>query len=65
MTGGAARGVVARARVFLDDALPRSQARAMPDIRRYHVDKGQLLADDKPLMSPEKFVGPYRPSPGA
>src|SRR6056297_3125870 len=58
--GGYDRGrgarVVARARVFLDDAFPIAGA-SHADIRRYHVDKGQLLADDKPLMSPEKFVG--------
>jgi malate synthase len=58
--GGYDRGrgarVVARARVFLDDAFPIAGS-SHADIRRYHVDKGQLLADDKPLMSPEKFVG--------
>jgi malate synthase len=58
--GGYDRGrgarVVARARVFLDDAFPIAGA-SHADVRRYHVDKGQLLADDKPLMQPEKFVG--------
>jgi malate synthase len=53
--GGYDRGrgarVVARARVFLDDAFPIAGA-SHADIRRYHVEKGQLLADDKPLMSP-------------
>jgi malate synthase len=58
--GGYDRGrgarVVARARVFLDDAFPIAGA-SHADIRRYRVEKGQLLADDKPLMAPEKFVG--------
>jgi malate synthase len=48
--------VVARARVFLDEAFPIAGA-SHADIRRYRVEKGQLLADDKPLMNPEKFVG--------
>jgi malate synthase len=48
--------VVARARVFLDDAFPIAGA-SHADIRRYRVEKGQLLIDDKPLMTPEKFVG--------
>jgi malate synthase len=58
--GGYDRGrgarVVARARVFLDDAFPIAGA-SHADIRRYRVEKGQLLADDKPLMNPEKFLG--------
>jgi malate synthase len=58
--GGYDRGrgarVVARARVFLDDAFPIAGA-SHADIRRYRVEKGQLLADDKPLMEPGKFVG--------
>jgi malate synthase len=58
--GGYDRGrgarVVARARVFLDDAFP-IQGASHADIHRYRVEKGQLLADDKPLMQPEKFVG--------
>ncbi|MDG4648079.1 malate synthase G [Roseibacterium sp. SDUM158017] len=58
--GGYDRGrgarVVARARVFLDDAFPVAGA-SHADVHRYRVEKGQLLADDKPLMEPEKFVG--------
>jgi len=58
--GGYDRGrgarVVARARVFLDDAFPIAGG-SHADVRRYRVEKGALLADDKPLMSPEKFVG--------
>ncbi|MGP1355560.1 malate synthase G [Roseicyclus sp.] len=58
--GGYDRGrgarVVARARVFLDDAFPIAGA-SHADIHRYRVEKGQLLADDKPLMQPEKFAG--------
>ncbi len=58
--GGYDRGrgarVVARARVFLDDAFPIEGA-SHADARRYHVQDGQLLVDDKPLASPEKFAG--------
>ncbi len=66
-SGGYARGrgarVVARARVFLDDAFPIKGA-SHADVRRYHVEKGALLIDDKPLVSPEKFAG-YRGNPKA
>ncbi len=55
--------VVARARVFLDDAFPLSGA-SHADARRYHVREGALLVDDMPLMQPEKFVG-YRGHPRA
>ncbi len=48
--------VIARARVFLDEAFPVEGA-SHADARRYHVSGGQLLVDDKPLMQPEKFVG--------
>jgi malate synthase len=65
--GGYDRGrgarVVARARVFLDSAFP-IEGHSHADARRYHVDKGQLLIDDKPLESPEKFAG-YRGHPKA
>jgi len=58
--GGYERGrgarVVARARVFLDEAFPIVGA-SHADVRRYHVDKGALCIDDKPLETPEKFVG--------
>jgi malate synthase len=58
--GGYDRGrgarVIARARVFLDEAFP-VEGTSHADARRYHVSKGQLLVDDKPLMQPEKFVG--------
>ncbi|MEQ8666563.1 MAG: malate synthase G [Rhodospirillales bacterium] len=50
--------VVARARVFLDQAFPL-EGTSHADARRYHVHDGQLLVDDLPLMEPEKFVG-YR-----
>lgn len=50
--------VVARARVFLDQAFPlETSSHAVT--QRYHVEGGQLLADDMPLLHPEKFVG-YR-----
>ena len=50
--------VVARARVFLDQAFPL-EGTSHADARRYHVHNGQLLVDDMPLVEPEKFVG-YR-----
>jgi malate synthase len=65
--GGYERGrgarVVARARVFLDEAFPIAGA-SHADVRRYHVRDGQLLIDDLPLVSPEKFAG-YRGNPKA
>ena len=48
--------VVARTRVFLDEAFPL-EGTSHADARRYHVRDGALLVDDKPLKSPEKFVG--------
>ena len=60
--GGYDRGhgsrVVARTRVFLDQAFPIAGG-SHADVSRYYIDKGQLLIDDLPLESPEKFVG-YR-----
>ncbi|MEM6311640.1 MAG: malate synthase G, partial [Pseudomonadota bacterium] len=65
--GGYDRGrgarVVARARVFLDDAFPLLGA-SHADVRRYHVRDGVLLVDECPLAEPEKFVG-YRGNPKA
>ena len=65
--GGYDRGrgarVVARARVFLDQAFPLAGT-SHADARRYHVRDGALLVDDMPLMEPEKFVG-YRGHPRA
>ncbi|MCA3436072.1 MAG: malate synthase G [Rhodobacter sp.] len=65
--GGYDRGrgarVVARVRVFLDDAFPIAGG-SHADARRYHVHNGALLIDDMPLISPEKFVG-YRGHPKA
>ena len=65
--GGYERGrgarVVARARVFLDDAFP-IQGASHADVRRYYVKDGVLLIDDMPLVSPEKFVG-FRGNPRA
>jgi len=58
--GGYDRGrgarVVARSRVFLDQAFP-VEGHSHADARRYHVDKGMLLVDDRPLESPAKFAG--------
>ncbi|PVH28151.1 malate synthase G [Pararhodobacter oceanensis] len=58
--GGYDRGhgarVVARARVFLDEAFP-VQGTSHADARRYHVRDGQLLVDDQPLIDPAKFAG--------
>ncbi|MFY0310312.1 malate synthase G [Leisingera sp. D0M16] len=55
--------VVARARVFLDEAFP-VEGTSHADARRYHVQDGQLLIDDLPLAQPEKFAG-YRGNPKA
>ena len=65
--GGYAQGhgarVVARARVFLDEAFPIEGA-SHADVSRYYVHNGALLVDDQPLKTPEKFVG-YRGNPKA
>jgi malate synthase len=65
--GGYDRGhggrVVARARVFLDEAFPIEGA-SHADVSRYYVSKGALLIDDLPLKQPEKFAG-YRGNPKA
>ena len=65
--GGYDRGrgarVVARARVFLDEAFPLSGT-SHADARRYHIQEGVLLVDDMPLVDPSKFVG-YRGHPRA
>ena len=65
--GGYDRGrgarVVARARVFLDEAFPLVGT-SHADARRYHVREGALLIDDMPLADPEKFIG-YRGHPRA
>ena len=55
--------VVARARVFLDEAFPIAGA-SHADVRRYYVSGGALLVDDLPLMDPAKFAG-YRGNPKA
>ena len=65
--GGYDRGhgsrVVARARVFLDEAFPIAGT-SHADVSRYYVHDGALLVDDNPLREPEKFVG-YRGNPKA
>ncbi|GFE48570.1 malate synthase G [Roseobacter cerasinus] len=48
--------VVARARVFLDEAFPITRT-SHADAKRYYVHKGALLVDDQFLAQPEKFVG--------
>ena len=55
--------VVARARVFLDEAFPL-EGTSHADVRRYHIRDDQLLADDMPLAQPGKFIG-YRGHPRA
>ena len=55
--------VVARARVFLDEAFPIERT-SHADVRRYYVHQGALLVDDNPLMDPTKFVG-YQGHPKA
>ena len=66
-SGGYERGrgarVVARARVFLDEAFPIAGT-SHADVRRYVVKDGTLLVDDLPLVDPSKFVG-YRGNPKA
>ena len=66
-SGGYDRGrgarVVARTRVFLDEAFPIAGA-SHADVRRYTVKDGALVVDDLPLLQPEKFVG-YRGNPKA
>jgi malate synthase len=66
-SGGYDRGrgarVVARARVFLDEAFPLVNL-SHADARRYHVQGGALLVDDQPLINPAKFVG-YKGNPRA
>ncbi|WP_424986004.1 malate synthase G [Microbulbifer sp. S227A] len=65
--GGYERGrgarVVARARVFLDEAFPIAGT-SHADVRRYHVREGALLVDGRPLVNPAQFVG-YRGNPKA
>ena len=65
--GGYDRGrgarVVARARVFLDEAFPL-EGTSHADAQRYYIDKGALLVDDMPLADPSKFVG-YKGHPKA
>jgi malate synthase len=53
--------VVARARVFLDEAFPLDGT-SHADARRYSVRDGALMVDDMPLAEPSKFVG-YRGNP--
>jgi len=55
--------VVARARVFLDNAFPIIGA-SHADVKRYYVRDKQHLVDDLPLVSPEKFIG-YSGNPKA
>ncbi len=66
-TGGYNKGrgarVVAKARVFLDEAFP-IQGASHADARRYHVRNRELLVDDLPLVAPAKFTG-YRGHPNA
>ncbi|MBM3616349.1 MAG: malate synthase G, partial [Alphaproteobacteria bacterium] len=65
--GGYERGrgarVIARARVFLDEAFP-IDGTSHADARRYIVKDGVLLVDDMPLVHPAKFVG-YKGNPKA
>lgn len=66
-SGGYERGrgarVVARSRVFLDEAFPIAGT-SHADVRRYVVKDGALLVDDLPLVDPSKFAG-YRGNPRA
>lgn len=66
-SGGYERGrgarVVARSRVFLDEAFAIAGT-SHADVRRYVVKDGALLVDDLPLVDPSKFAG-YRGNPKA
>jgi malate synthase len=66
-SGGYERGrgarVIARSRVFLDEAFPIAGT-SHADVRRYVVKDGALLVDDLPLVDPLKFAG-YRGNPKA
>lgn len=66
-SGGYERGrgarVVARSRVFLDEAFPIAGT-SHADVRRYVVKDGALMVDDLPLVDPSKFAG-YRGNPKA
>ncbi len=66
-SGGYERGrgarVVAKARVFLDEAFP-IEGTSHADVRRYFVKDGALLIDDLPLVDPSRFAG-YRGNPKA
>ena len=53
--------VIARARVFLDEAFPVAGT-SHADARRYHVKDGAVLVDDLPLQDPGKFAG-FRGNP--
>ncbi len=55
--------VVAKARVFLDEAFPL-EGTSHADAKRYRVKDGALLVDDLPLKDPSKFVG-YKGHPKA
>lgn len=55
--------VVARSRVFLDEAFP-IEGTSHADARRYIVQDGALLVDDMPLREPSKFAG-YKGNPKA
>ena len=55
--------VIARARVFLDEAFPVAGT-SHADARRYHVKDGAVLVDDLPLQDPGKFAG-FRGNPRA
>ena len=48
--------VVAKARVFLDEAFAL-EGISQADARRYFVHDGALLVDDCPLLDPTKFIG--------
>ncbi len=66
-SGGYERGrgarVIARSRVFLDEAFPIAGT-SHADVRRYVVRDGALMVDDLPLVDPSKFAG-YRGNPKA
>ena len=62
MIEGAEHGLL-HVPVSFDHAFPITGT-SHADVRRYHVQDGQLLIDDLPLDQPEKFVG-YKGDPRA
>ena len=57
--------MVARGRASFSNSAFPIEGHSHADAHRYHVDRGQLLIDDKPLETPAKFAGYQWASQGA